>query len=187
MVQVHGGETLSLGRGGPLPPRPTGKARWGPTPPLGLPRPAWAGFGGHPNPFEGEDRLSRELPSMSLREPLPCPIAGFGYYTVFHRSGPPGPGRWRASDAAAVSPRRDPLPAALRRSPQYDAPCVSRLAPSVPTLHRGAFLRVLRALRGEAARAGAGLGGRSTPRPPPRRSSAGSCNKKSLRGVIINI
>ncbi len=48
-------------------------------PPLGLPRPAWAGFGGHPNPFEGEDRLSRELPSICLSEPLPCPIAGFGF------------------------------------------------------------------------------------------------------------
>ena len=50
--------------------------------------------------------------------------------------------------AAAVSPRRDPEPASLRRSPQDDALCVSRLASRV-------WLLALRASR---------------PHSPPRRS-----------------
>ncbi len=98
MVQVHGGKTLSLGRGGPwasssdsqakpdessrcpLGPRPTGKARWAPPHPRGfLPR-IKSGVGGDPNPLAGEDRLPRKLPSMSLPEPLQCPIAGFGVH-----------------------------------------------------------------------------------------------------------
>ena len=79
MVPVHGGKTLSLGRGGPFPPRPTGKARWAPPHPWGfLPR-IKSGVGGHPNPLAGEDRLSRELPSICLSVPLQCPIAGFGF------------------------------------------------------------------------------------------------------------
>ena len=95
-VQVHGGTTLSLGRGGPRAslsdsqakpaessrcprgPRPTGKARWGPTPPLGLPPPDQVRGRRLPKSLMGEDRLSQKRLPIGLSELRPCPIAGFG-------------------------------------------------------------------------------------------------------------
>ncbi len=60
-------------------PAPRAKPAGAPPHPWGfLPR-IKSGVGGNPNPLAGEDRLSRELPSICLSVPLQCPIAGFGF------------------------------------------------------------------------------------------------------------